>query len=45
MQERRFFPDTYAPTGGRMYLSDDNACALTMPDITVEGLEDLGTAG
>lgn len=27
-QERRFFQNTYAPTGGRMYINDDNALRI-----------------
>lgn len=35
-QEKRFFQNTYAPTGGRMYLKDDNALRIDFARITVE---------
>lgn len=35
-QEERFFQNTYAPTGGRMYLNDENALRIDFARITVE---------
>lgn len=35
-QERRFFQNTYAPTGGRMYISDENALRIDFTRNTVE---------
>lgn len=35
-QEKRFFQNTYAPTGGRMYLKDKNALRIDFARITVE---------
>lgn len=35
-QEKRFFQNTYAPTGGRMYLKDENALRIDFARITVE---------
>lgn len=35
-QEKRFFQNTYAPTGGRMYLKDDNALRIDYARIQVE---------
>lgn len=35
-QKKRFFQNTYAPTGGRMYLNDDNALRIDFARITVE---------
>lgn len=35
-QERRFFQNTYAPTGGRMYVTDDNALRIDFARNTVE---------
>lgn len=35
-QEKRFFQNTYAPSGGRMYLKDDNALRIDFARITVE---------
>lgn len=34
--EKRFFQNTYAPTGGRMYLNDDNALRIDYARIKVE---------
>lgn len=41
-KERRFFQNTYAPTGGRMYLNDENALRIDFARCTVE---DWKTAG
>jgi adenine-specific DNA-methyltransferase len=41
-QERRFFQNTYAPTGDRMYLTDENALRIDYARCTVE---DWKTAG
>lgn len=35
-QNRRFFQNTYAPTGGRMYVNDENALRIDYARITVE---------
>lgn len=35
-QEKRFFQNTYAPVGGRMYLKDENALRIDYSRITVE---------
>ncbi len=35
-KDKRFFQNTYAPTGGRMYLKDDNAMRIDFARITVE---------
>lgn len=35
-QERRFFQNTYAPTGGRMYVTDENALRIDFARNTVE---------
>lgn len=35
-REKRFFQNTYAPTGGRMYLNDENALRIDYARITVE---------
>ena len=35
-QEKRFFQNTYAPKGGRMYLTDENALRIDFARITVE---------
>ena len=35
-QEKRFFQNTYAPTGGRMYINDENALRIDYARITVE---------
>lgn len=35
-QEKRFFQNTYAPTGGRMYVNDENALRIDYARITVE---------
>ena len=35
-QEKRFFQNTYAPTGGRMYLKDENALRIDYTRIQVE---------
>lgn len=34
--EERFFQNTYAPTGGRMYLNDENALRIDFARITTE---------
>lgn len=39
-QEKRFFQNTYAPTGGRMYLKDENALRIDFARITVEQWHD-----
>ena len=36
IQERRFFQNTYAPTGGRMYVNDENALRIDYARNTVE---------
>lgn len=41
-QERRFFQNTYAPTGGRMYLNDDNALRIDYARCTVEDWRGAG---
>ena len=35
-QEKRFFQNTYAPTGGRMYINDENALRIDFARNTVE---------
>lgn len=35
-QDRRFFQNTYAPTGGRMYITDENALRIDFARNTVE---------
>lgn len=35
-QEKRFFQNTYAPTGGRMYINDKNALRIDFARITTE---------
>ena len=35
-QEKRFFQNTYAPTGGRMYINDENALRIDYARNTVE---------
>lgn len=35
-QEKRFFQNTYAPIGGRMYINDENALRIDYARITVE---------
>lgn len=35
-ENRRFFQNTYAPTGGRMYLNDENALRIDFARCTVE---------
>ncbi len=35
-QEKRFFQNTYAPTGGRMYVTDENALRIDFARNTVE---------
>lgn len=42
VQERRFFQNTYAPTGGRMYLNDDNALRIDYARCTVEDWMNAG---
>ena len=42
VQERRFFQNTYAPTGGRMYLNDDNALRIDYARCTVEDWKNAG---
>lgn len=39
-QEKRFFQNTYAPTGGRLYLKDENALRIDFARITVEEWHD-----
>ncbi|WP_367568853.1 DNA adenine methylase [Lacrimispora sp.] len=41
-KERRFFQNTYAPTGGRMYLNDDNALRIDFARCTVEDWKEAG---
>lgn len=36
IQEKRFFQNTYAPRGGRMYMTDDNALRIDFARNTVE---------
>lgn len=40
--ERRFFQNTYAPVGGRMYLNDDNALRIDFARCTVEDWKAAG---
>ena len=35
-QEKRFFQNTYAPTGGRMYINDENALRIDFARNTVQ---------
>lgn len=35
-QEKRFFQNTYAPTGGRMYINDENALRIDYARITTQ---------
>lgn len=42
LQKRRFFQNTYAPTGGRMYLNDDNALRIDYARCTVEDWKAAG---
>ncbi|WP_337366553.1 DNA adenine methylase [Phascolarctobacterium sp.] len=39
-QEKRFFQNTYAPTGGRMYINDENALRIDYARNTVEDWHD-----
>lgn len=41
-QEKRFFQNTYAPIGGRMYLKDENALRIDFARITVEEWHNSG---
>lgn len=41
-KERRFFQNTYAPEGGRMYLNDDNALRIDYARCTVEDWKEAG---
>ena len=41
-QERRFFQNTYAPTGNRMYLNDENALRIDYARNTVEDWKQAG---
>ncbi len=41
-KERRFFQNTYAPAGGRMYLNDDNALRIDFARCTVEDWKGKG---
>lgn len=41
-KERRFFQNTYAPTGGRMYLNDENALRIDYARCTVEDWREAG---
>ena len=40
--ERRFFQNTYAPVGGRMYLNDENALRIDFARCTVEDWKAAG---
>ena len=40
--KRRFFQNTYAPAGGRMYLNDDNALRIDFARCTVEDWKAAG---
>lgn len=41
-QEKRLFQNTYAPTGGRMYINDDNALRIDFARNTVEEWKNKG---
>lgn len=41
-QERRFFQNTYAPTGGRMYMTDENALRIDFARNKVEEWKEKG---
>lgn len=41
-QEKCFFKNTYAPTGGRMYVNDENALRIDFARITTEGWHNKG---
>lgn len=41
-QEKCFFKITYAPTGGRMYINDENALRIDFARITTEGWHNKG---
>lgn len=41
-QEKRFFQNTYAPTGGRMYVTDENALRIDYARNTVENWKNAG---
>lgn len=41
-QEKRFFQNTYAPTGGRMYMNDDNALRIDYARNQVEDWKNEG---
>lgn len=41
-QEKRFFQNTYAPTGGRMYINDENALRIDYARITTENWHNEG---
>lgn len=41
-RERRFFQNTYAPTGGRMYINDDNALRIDFARNIVEDWKNEG---
>lgn len=41
-QEKRFFQNNYAPTGGRMYVNDENALRIDYARITVEDWHNEG---
>lgn len=42
-QARRFFQNTYAPTGGRMYVNDENALRIDYARNTVEDWKKEGS--
>lgn len=41
-KEKRFFQNTYAPTGGRMYMTDENALRIDFARNTVEEWKESG---
>jgi len=41
-QKKRFFQNTYAPTGGRMYINDENALRIDFARITTQEWYELG---
>lgn len=41
-REKRFFQNTYAPTGGRMYMTDENALRIDFARNTVEDWKKMG---
>lgn len=41
-KEKRFFQNTYAPTGGRMYMTDENALRIDFARNTVEEWKEKG---